>query len=125
MVAPSNLYAAVLTRLQQIEPAASFQVTLRSLILGEPDATTGYDAETYTETPINAVIVTKATQQAIQALGYHVRLDALAFLENNVYPDDELQVGSIHYRVMTVQPVPFGTVNVTYVADLTIQPLEA
>lgn len=125
MVAFSGLYAAVLARIKTVEPTASFEVSHYVLSLGDADATTGHYAMEYAApATIEAIIVTKGTQQSIMGMGYHVRRDALAFTLTAVVDGDEIKdANNLWFKVDAVRPVPAGDANVTYVADLVYLPL--
>ena len=113
-----------MNRLKAIEPTADFDVTYKTLSLGDANATTKHYAESYSAgTTIEMPIFTKATQQALTGTGFYVRRDALGFTMTSVADSGTITQGSNVYLIMGVKPHQVGDQLAVYEVDLCYLPL--
>ena len=123
----STLYATVLAALKKVEPTATFNVTHKTLSLGDALTPTGWFASQYSVgATIEMIILSKASQQFLTGTGEYVRTDALGLTLTAVSDGDKIiDANGLKYKVTGVRPHPIGNLNVTYAVDLTYLPLEA
>lgn len=84
----------------------TLNVTLKTLSLGSQNATTGWYVETYTDSTVKMIIVTRASQQTALRLGTYVRTDALAITDEDLKEGDrvESEEGTL-YMVTAVREI--------------------
>jgi hypothetical protein len=80
----------------------SFTLTRRELSLGDADATTGWYAETYSDTSIEGLLVQKEAIPRQMELGVYVKHDATLLTADPVVEGDQVKKNDDYYRVLTV-----------------------
>ena len=104
----------------------SFNVTLRSLALGNADSITGWHAKTFTDSTQKMIIQPKGATFSIQGVGYYAKFTNTGFCNIAVLEGDEIEdsVGR-YYEVKTVEKQYFGDVFSHYICELSELPLHA
>ena len=112
-----------MNKLKTIEPGASFDVTYKSLSLGDADATTGHYAENYSVgSTVEMPIFTKASQHTLTGTGFYVKRDALGFTQSATAEGGTITQGTTVYKIMAVKPHQVGDQPVVYEVELCYQP---
>jgi hypothetical protein len=98
---------------------ASFQVTLYSLFLGDPDSVTGWYRKGFTIAYARVAIVPKGNVKALSGLGVYSRHDAVGFTDYEVDVGDVVQDAfDDYYMVVGREPFKWGDRFVYYALDL-------
>lgn len=97
----------------------SFNVTRRKLVLGTPDATTGWYTKSYTESTIEMIIFDRATSQFGLPAGTYIRLDAVGLTADPVEEGDQILTGpGVYYEVKGIKKHYLGDSFVRRDCDL-------
>ena len=84
----------------------TLNMTRRVLSLGVRDTVTGWCKKTWTDTPIQAVVLDKSSQLQALAAGTWVRTDALLLTEDGIAEGDQVKTAAnIYYDVKAVRPM--------------------
>ncbi len=106
------------------EIGSTADVTLRTLSLGAPNATTGWYAKTFSESTIKAYIIPRGLQRFILAVGHYTNQDAVAFSKTEMLEGDELEdQNNNFYRVLTIKHHSVLSEGVFYEAELSMMEL--
>ena len=82
----------------------SADVTLRTLSLGNPDATTGWYAKTFTDSTIKMVILPRGATFQVLGMGYYARYDHSGFTVDPATEGSEIQDSfTNYYEVKTIK----------------------
>ena len=97
-------------------------VTHRALVLGDRDGVTGWRQKTFSESPIEMIIVPQAATHLMKLAGVFVRLDAVGVSdEEDLEVGDEIEDADGNFwEIKTVRDHEYGDVRV---CDLTKLPL--
>ena len=87
----------------------SANVTLRTLSLGDPDATTGWYAKTFADSTIKMVIQPKGSQLIWTSMGVYAKHTVTGFTQDTVVEGDEIKDSYLnYYEVHSVEDIPLA-----------------
>jgi hypothetical protein len=104
---------------------SSWNVTLKSLSLGFRDSVTGWYIKHYSESTIEAIILSKTATEILFSLGLWCKQDAIALTQSGVYIGDLLEDSNTHktYDVTAIQEFTRGNHFVYRLCQLVEMPL--
>lgn len=112
-------FERILKRFKQTKGVPSFDVTLKTLMLGDRDSVTGWYAKEYEDSTIEMFVVPKGSFQSFFGIGFHATLDALGFTKEavNIY-DRIVDAANRYWEIKDVVPIVIGDTLKCWKCDL-------